>query len=189
MQETTMTSISSATAQNFSSPLQLLQKELQSEVSAGTIGASDQTAISTALDDIDSALRGGGASSAGSGSAPPSPSDIKSKIDSLIAAEVKKGTLTSSQADEIKNIFAKALPAHGPENPAGTGQAGDSSDSSSTSSTSGSSGTSSSSSASSTDQVLQDFLKLLQDAQGSTSYSATGNSQTTVSALLVSIQT
>jgi hypothetical protein len=179
MQETTMTSISSATAQNFSSPLQLLQKELQSEVSAGTIGASDQTAISTALDDIDSALKGGGASSAGSGSAPPSPSDIKSKIDSLIAAEVKKGTLTSSQADEIKNIFAKALPAHGPENPAGTGQAGDSS--------STSSGTSSS--ASSTDQVLQDFLKLLQDAQGSTSYSATGNSQTTVSALLVSIQT
>ena len=173
-----MTSIGSATTASFSSPRELLQKELLSEVSSGTVSSGDQTALSTALDDIDAALKSDRASSAGASSSPPSRSDIKSKIDSLIAAEVKKGTLTSSQADELKKIFAKALPAHGP-GASGSSQAAGQSDTT---------GAESSSTDSPTSQLLQDFMKLLKDAQGSTSYSATGESQKSGSALLVSIQ-
>ena len=60
-----MTSISAA-AGTHQSPLQRLQQELQSEVDAGTISSSDESALSTALTDIDSAIqqsRSGDASS------------------------------------------------------------------------------------------------------------------------------
>ena len=43
-----MTSISAASAGNYQSPLQKLQQELQSEVSAGTVSSSDQSALTTA---------------------------------------------------------------------------------------------------------------------------------------------
>jgi len=48
----TISALSSSSYQ--SSPLQQLQKELQSEVSAGTISSTDQSALSSALTDIDS---------------------------------------------------------------------------------------------------------------------------------------
>ena len=50
-----MTSISSATSQQFS-PLSRLQSELTSEVTAGTVSSADQSALSSALTDIDSAM-------------------------------------------------------------------------------------------------------------------------------------
>src|SRR4051812_9550482 len=107
-----MTSISAASAGTYQSPLQRLQQELQSEVSAGTISSSDQSALSTALTDIDQALQQSRSSDQSSGTRP-SKDDMKSKIDDLISKEVSNGTLTSDQADELKNVFQSAF-ANGP---------------------------------------------------------------------------
>jgi hypothetical protein len=97
-----MSSISSVGFQN-QSPLTILQNELASEVSSGPISSSDQSALSSALSDINSALQ------SDSSSSPPSPSDMKSKIDGLISQEVQSGKLTSDQAKELQNIFANAF--------------------------------------------------------------------------------
>src|SRR5215467_10719825 len=117
-----MTSISSAglAPSAFTSPRDLLQNELQSEVSSGAISANDQSALSSALDDIDSTLRG---QRPESGSTRPSPSDMKSKINDLIANEVQNGKLTSDQADELKNVFAKAF-SHGGDGAGGPSGSG-----------------------------------------------------------------
>jgi hypothetical protein len=94
--------ISSSAFAQYTSPLTRLQNELASEVSAGTISTGDQSALSSALNDIDSALK----SQASSGTAP---GDVKSKIDDLIAGEVENGKLTSDQAAELKNVFASTF--------------------------------------------------------------------------------
>ena len=107
-----MTSISAASAGNYQSPLQRLQQQLQSDVSDGTISSSDQSALSTALTDIDTALQSSRSSDQSSGTRP-SKDEMKSKIDDLIANEVSNGTLTSDQADELKNVFQSAF-AKGP---------------------------------------------------------------------------
>jgi hypothetical protein len=88
-----MTSISAASAGNHQSPLQRLQQELQSEVSAGTISSSDQSALSTALTDIDTALRQSRSSDQSSGTRP-SKDEMRSKIDDLISNQVSNGTRT-----------------------------------------------------------------------------------------------
>jgi len=49
---------------------------------------------------------------------------MKSKIDDLIAGEVQNGKLTSDQAEELKNVFAKVFshgggPQGGPGGPGG----------------------------------------------------------------------
>jgi hypothetical protein len=121
-----MASISSfgALPQSFS-PLSRLQSELASEVSSGTISSGDQSALSSALTDINSAMQ----SQAPSAGSPPSPGAMKSKIDSLIDGEVKDGKLTSAQADELKNVFAQAFQggpggSGGPGGPGGSGGPG-----------------------------------------------------------------
>src|SRR3954452_13969629 len=82
--EHAMTSISASSMSGFS-PLDLLKQELTKEVSAGKVSATDQTALSSALDDIDSALKGGSSSSSSAtSSTPPSPAEMQSKIDDLI---------------------------------------------------------------------------------------------------------
>lgn len=105
-----MTSISalSSSQYQYPSPLDRLQNELTSEVSAGTISSSDQDALSGALNDIDTSLKSGGAASGTPGS-PPAPGQVQSKIDDLISSEVQSGKLTSDQADELKGVFAKAF--------------------------------------------------------------------------------
>ena len=101
-----MSSIGSATASQQSfSPLKMLQTELASEVKAGTINAADQSALSSALDDIDQAMQ----SSKPSAGSRPSPDEMKSKIDGLIDDQVSSGKLTSDQAEELKGVFAKGL--------------------------------------------------------------------------------
>lgn len=113
-----MSSIGSATASQQSfSPLKMLQTELASEVKSGTISSADQSALSSALDDIDQAMQ---SSKPTAGSKPPSPDEMKSKIDDLIADEVSEGKLTSAQADELKGVFAKAFQG-GPGGPGGAG--------------------------------------------------------------------
>ncbi|WP_407187983.1 hypothetical protein [Bradyrhizobium centrosematis] len=175
-----MTSISAASAGNYQSPLQRLQQELQSEVSAGTISSSDQSALSTALTDIDTALQ----QSQSSGTRP-SKEGMQSKIDDLISSEVSNGTLTSDQADELKSVFQSAL-ANGPGGaggpPSGPPPDDSSSDASSTDSTS------SSSTDQTTAEILQQFLQALQQSQSSSSsYGANGSSSSSsnFSALLI----
>jgi hypothetical protein len=180
----------------YTSPLQQLEAELQSEVSEGTVSSSDEPALSSALTSINSSLTAGQSSSSGSSGAN-GPGDIQSKINSLIQAQVSSGALTSSQATELQNLFNNTFgngqggpggpggpqgaggPPPGPP-PSGASSSGsnslgsainqllDSSSSSDTSSTD-----SSSTDSSSSGNALQDFLKLLQDAQ-SLSYGANG---------------
>ena len=117
-----MTSISAASAQTYQSPLQKLQDELLSEVKSGAIKSSDQDALSSALTDIDSAMQASRASDQASGTRP-SPDELKSKIDDLIAGEVSSGKLTSDQATELQGIF-KAAFANGPGGAGGPGGPG-----------------------------------------------------------------
>jgi hypothetical protein len=190
-----MTTISAASAGTSQSPLQRLQQELQSEVSAGTISSSDQSALSTALTDIDTALQQSRVSDQSSGTRP-SPDEMQSKIDDLIASEVSNGTLTSDQATELKGVF-KAAFANGPGGAGGAGgpppgpPLSDSSDSSSSRDS-----TSSTSSDSTTAEILQQFLQALQQSLSSTtsSYGSSGNSNsssssTQISALLIDYKT
>jgi hypothetical protein len=180
-----MTSISATSTSSYS-PLDRLKSELTKEVSAGTISSSDETALSSALDDIDSALKSGESSS--SSSSPPSPDEMQSKIDDLIQSEVSSGKLTSDQASELKNVFANtfsgASGAGGPPPPPD-----DSSDSSSTASTDSTS--SSSSSSASAEDLMKELIAMLQSATSqSTSYSSSGNSNSSSSsALLVDYKT
>ena len=190
-----MTSISAASASNYQSPLQKLQDELQSEVNSGAIDPSDQAALSSALNDINSSLRDGSAGDPASG-ANASPGDLKSKIDNLIAGEVSSGKLTSDQATELQGVFKAAFASGGASSPEGAGGAhhghhghhGGAAPADSSSSTDGS--------ASSAADILQQFLQSLQNSQSAPSspYSAagtpaTGTSGSSFSALLIDYQT
>jgi hypothetical protein len=191
-----MTSISAAASSIYLSPLQQLQKELQSEVTAGKITSSDQEALSAALADIDASLQSSRASDSAGGTRP-SPGDMKSKIDDLIAGEVSSGKLTSDQATELKGVFEAAFAngpggAGGPGGPRGGGPSGPppADDTSSTD------GTDSASDTTSAEDLLQQFLQLLQEslsAASSNSYGATGTSSasgsaSSFSALLIDYQ-
>ena len=193
-----MTSISSVNVQQYASPLDRVRNELSSEIAAGTVNPGDQSALGSAIDDIGAALKSQGEAdqSAGSGASPRS--DLKAKIDDLIASEVQKGTLTSAQADELKNIFAKASPHHGHGHHGGPHGAGGKHASDGASATSplgaldlsrGNSGaTQSPSSGSNGDQLMQDFLKLVQDAQSSSGYDSNGDGRNSTVPLVLNQQ-
>jgi hypothetical protein len=182
-----MTSISAASINTHQSPLQMLQNELLSEVKSGAISSADQDALSAALTDIDSAMQASRASDQASGTRP-SPDDLKSKIDDLIAGQVSSGKLTSDQATELQGIF-KAAFANGPGGaggppPGGPGGPPPSDDASSSDATSSTSSTS-------VEDILKQFLELLKESQpSSTSYGSTGSASTTASfsALLIDYQ-
>src|SRR5207302_8401780 len=91
-----MTSISALSTTSYQSPLQKLQEELQSEVNSGAISSSDQTALSSALSDIDTSLKLSRASDHFRGTKA-APGDFESKIDDLIAGEVSSGKLFGYQ--------------------------------------------------------------------------------------------
>src|SRR6201999_3509348 len=87
--------------------------------------SSDQSALSSALGDINSSLQSGGAdgsSGAGTPSSNSAPGDIKSKIDNLIAGEVSSGKLTAQQATELQGVFQNAF-AGGANGPGDTASA------------------------------------------------------------------
>ncbi|MCA1426627.1 MULTISPECIES: hypothetical protein [unclassified Bradyrhizobium] len=168
-----MTSISAASAGSHQSPLQRLQQELQSQVSTGAISSSDQSALSTALTDIDTALQ-----QSRSSGAPPSKDEMQSRIEDLISSEVSNGTLTSEQAEELKSVFQSAFTG----GPGGPPPDDGSSDSTTTDSTS------SSSTDQTTAEILQQFLEALQQSQSSaSSYGANGSStgNSSLAALLI----
>jgi hypothetical protein len=165
-----MSSISSAAMQSYS-PLQRLQTTLASEISAGNISATDQSALSSSLSDIDAALK----SQMESGGTRPSPEEMQSKIDSLIANEVSEGDLTAEQAAELKTVFSTAFQggpggaggAGGP--PPGPPPTGSDEDDDTTSATS--------STSSDVSELIQEFIEKLKDTLGSSSssYSANGS--------------
>jgi hypothetical protein len=194
-----MTSISATSSQNYQTPLQKLQAELQSEITSGAIGASDQTALSSALTDIDTLLKSD--QTASSTTTPQSPpTDLKSKVDTLIAGEVSSGKLTASQAAELQNVFKNAF-AGGPGHTHGHHHGGGGSAADASASTDGTDGTDSaagSSGSTSTDDVLQQFLQTLQQSLASSSTalygatgatSTTGSNSTSLASLLLDYQT
>jgi hypothetical protein len=181
-----MTAISSASTSSYLSPLQQLQKELAAELSAGQINSSDASSLSTALNDIDTALQGGSPADAGGVQ---TPGDMKSKIDDLISKEVSNGTLTTDQADKLKNVFAQTF-GHGPSGshgprPDGAGAADADSSAGSSASASDQSG--------SADDLVKQFLDLLQQNQASSanSYGSAGTTTNAASfsALLLDYKT
>lgn len=189
-----MTSISATSSNSYLSPLQKLQDELQKEVASGTIGSSDQDALSSALNDIASSLQTSPASESAR-STNSSPNDLKSKIDELIAGEVSSGNLTSDQASELQGVF-KAAFADDAGAPGGAGGAhhGHHGGHGGPPPADTSSSTDSTSNTSSANDILKQFLQSLQSSlPGSSSapYSATGisgpgnNSETSFSALLI----
>ena len=152
------------------------------------ISADDQDALSAALDDIDQTLR---SQRPEAGSARPSHSEMKSKIDDLIASEVQNGKLTSDQAEELKNVFAKAFshggqgaggPQGGPGGPGGAGGACAPGGSDDASASSGSSDQ--------LNQLLSDFLKSVQQSLSKDStYDASGDTgSVSITALVMNYQ-
>ena len=103
-----MTSISTAITSQYLSPLDLLQNQLQSEVSSGQIASSDQGALSSAIDDIGKALQSDASAGQSSGQ-PQSPQDLKSRVNDLIDSEVQSGKLTSAQGAELQKVFSDAF--------------------------------------------------------------------------------
>jgi hypothetical protein len=192
-----MTSIATAGAAGYLSPRDRLQNELLSEVSSGSISSSDQSALSSALDDIDQSLKADRTSDS-QASGPPSPDQMKSKIDDLINGEVQNGKLTSAQATELQNVFSNAFAkggpggAGGPGGPGGAGGhhghhgggAGEASSSDSSSSAAdalvsaiNSNSSDATSSTDGTDSLIQTFLQSLKDSQQQgAGYTANGDS-------------
>lgn len=98
-----MTSAISGSSASYQrpSPLELLKKTLETQVGSGAVASSDETALSSALDSIDASMSAArGTKESG---------DPKSKIDALIDAQVSAGSLTSDQAEELRNVFSAAF--------------------------------------------------------------------------------
>lgn len=182
-----MTSISASTF-SFSrgaqaSPRDRLQTELTSEIQSGAISSSDKDALSSALDTIDKALS---ANRPAAGGKPPSPDDMKAKVDSLIQEQVDAGALTSDQATELSKVFENTFKKGGP------GGAGGPPPGPPPSEASGSSSSSTTSSTDSEDDPLSKLLEMLQkvmSSKGSSDYSSTGktNSSASVTGFMLSI--
>ena len=158
-----------ATQPQFSppSPRDRLQARLDAEISAGTVESGDRTALESALDTIDEAMR---ASRDGAATGTrTSPDQMRAKIESLIDEQVESGALTSDQADELKQLFADAGPKGGPGGPPPPPPEGETGEAES--------------SASSSDlaDLLVAFLKQLQEKTSSTTAYATDGSATTSS--------
>lgn len=89
------------------SPRTMMDRRIESAVSVGSISDVDQTAMESALDNIDSVL----SSSSGSDiSGKLDPKDMKSRIDSLIEDQVSGGTLTEEQASQLQALFQQGPP-------------------------------------------------------------------------------
>ncbi len=151
----------------------MLQNELLSQISSGTIDSGDKDALSTALDSIDATLK----SSRPAAGTRPSPDEMQSKIEGLVDDQVASGKLTSEQAEELKNVFANAMPKRGPGGPGGMGPmkgiGGESEDDESTDIA----------------DLLSEFLKNLQEAKGKDGYGKDGDKLLSdISSLLLDYQ-
>lgn len=128
-----MTSIAAAQARPARpSPRDELQEELRSKIASGAVSQSDGTAIDAALASIEKTLDADRAaattSTASSTAAKPRPEEMKAKIEGLIDGQVKAGSLTSSQASTLKQLFsdvAARKPGHGGHGAPPPGEAGE----------------------------------------------------------------
>ncbi len=179
----TTTISSSSYAAQRPSPRDMLQNTLAAQVSSGEVSSTDASALSSALDSIDQAMKAERGSFSSTRTAPPSPEEAKSKIDSLIAEQVEAGTLTEDQAAELKEIFSETF-ANGPGGGRGPGgpppgpPPGEESESTGTTSLTITTNDSAVSTA------LQDFLKQLQEKLGS-GYGTSGQSTSGTSTSLL----
>lgn len=167
-------------------PRDMLTTQLQSQISTGDVKESDEGAISAALDSIDASVS---SSAPNSGSTPPSPDEMQDKVDELIAEQVSSGALSKDQAEELSQIFADTFSGSpgggkGPGGPGGGKGPG------------GPGGPGGPESLLETDDseetdaatMLADFLKQIQEQQGTTSYSQTGGTElSSATSLLLSI--
>ncbi len=87
------------------SPADRMQYALQAAVQAGTVNASDQTALSSALNNIDTSLQ---STAASSNTTNLDPGSIQDQVNSLINGQVSNGTLTPDQGNELQQVFAQA---------------------------------------------------------------------------------
>jgi hypothetical protein len=178
--ESTVTSISSASlASSFVSPRERLQTELESRVSAGSIQSTDLEALTGALDDIDATMMQQRSSFAGSR---PSPTEMTDKINSLIDSQVESGKLTSDQAEELKSVFANALPS--PGGPGGAGGPGRPGGGDQASATDGSSDSSD------ITDLLEQLVSAIQESRSKNAgYGASGETSFSIQSLVVNFQT
>lgn len=172
-----MTSISQNSSCN---PRSSMDARISAAVSSGSISATDQTALSSALDSIDSSLsadRTSGTKPAGG---------IKDRVDGLIDQQVKDGKLTDDQAGELKKLFAEGP--HGHHGRAGGPPPADLT----SSSTDGSSdGTSSTDATATTEDAAQEMLlaflqQLRSQLGGSDTYDTKSANSTTSSSTATS---
>ncbi|RVU04329.1 hypothetical protein EOE18_12665 [Novosphingobium umbonatum] len=98
------------------SPRADMNQRIASAVTSGSISEEDASAFSTALDSIDASLSDSASSGTGNRL---SPSDMKTRVDSLIDEQVSNGTLTEDQASELEALFAQ-----GPGGASGSGSSG-----------------------------------------------------------------
>jgi hypothetical protein len=187
---TTVSASSSAAAQSIDpsrggTPKQRLLDRISAQQQAGSLSATDASALTSAVQDIDQAMSGASGTSGSSGTRL-DPAQARSRMDDLIGAEVTKGTLTSDQATTLKSLLSSQKggghggergvggaggPPPGPP-PAGAADAGGATEAASTDATS---------TTTSASDLLADFLKQLQDAQAQTQasgYGASGSSAT-----------
>lgn len=129
------TALSLASLTQTYSTVSSAKTELTTEVENGTVSSSEQTALSSAIDDIGTALQ--------SDSSDRTSTALLDKINTLIASKVEDGTLTEDEADDLTNIFANAIggsAAAGGGATAGTSDTSESDDSTSATSEASASG-------------------------------------------------
>lgn len=156
---------------NFPSPKDRIQNQLETQAAAGTVKATDVDALSAAIDEIDAAMTQGLSGSIAGGTRPSS-GEIGDKISGLIDGLVDQGKLTSDQAEELKEVFANAIPQGGPGGLAAASSGDESSFD--------------------TNELIQELLKMLQDSQSkSASYGANGSASDRLAgtSLIVDFQT
>ena len=106
-----MSPISASSGSSYLSPLQLLRNQPQTEASSGAISSSDQSAPSSALNDINSSLQNSSPSSS-TGGTNASPGDLQSNAQSTITGKPKTGFIKGSTYEagtltgQTKSAFA-----------------------------------------------------------------------------------
>ncbi|GHC93343.1 hypothetical protein [Novosphingobium pokkalii] len=117
----TISALSTGSITQRPSPRSRMDEDITAAVKAGVLSQTDASAIETALDKIDSSLQSGDSSQTGGTL---DPKQMKARVDSLIDQQVKDGTLTSDQADELKAFFAAGPSEQDGSSPDGTSAAG-----------------------------------------------------------------
>lgn len=113
----TISSLTSSVQMQRPDPRTQMDQTISAAVQAGVLSQTDATAIEGALDKIDTSLSGSGQQQA------LDPSQMKARIDGLIDQQVKDGSLTQDQADELKAFFAAGPGGEGSTDTAGSSTA------------------------------------------------------------------